>query len=74
MDPVMDCIRFQPIYQERVWGGRDLTRVLGRRLPDGGPIGESWEMVDRPEANSVIASGPWAGRTLRQAIESANNC
>ena len=38
---------------------------LGRSLPDDGlPYGESWEIVDRPEAASVVADGPWAGRTL----------
>lgn len=38
---------------------------LGRTLPDDGlPYGESWEIVDRPEAASVVADGPWAGRTL----------
>src|SRR5690606_35282843 len=61
-------IRFQPMYQERVWGGQDLHKVLGRQIPEG-HIGESWEIVDRPEANSVINSEPWAGKTLRNALE-----
>ena len=63
-------LRFAPIYQERVWGGRALHNALGRALPAGGqPIGESWEIVDRPEAQSHVASGPWAGRMLRDVIE-----
>jgi mannose-6-phosphate isomerase len=62
-------LQFKPIYQERVWGGRGLESYLGRKLPAAGPIGESWELVDRPEAQSVVASGPWAGKTLRQIIE-----
>lgn len=62
-------LTFRPIYQERVWGGRVLEQALGRSLPAGKVIGESWELVDRPEAQSVVASGPLAGRTLRQAIE-----
>lgn len=61
-------LQFSAIYQERVWGGRGLTRHLGRTLPAGGPIGESWEIVDRPEAQSIVAAGPWAGRTLREVI------
>jgi mannose-6-phosphate isomerase len=32
------------------------------------PIGESWELVDRPEAQSVAAVGPWAGTSLRQLM------
>lgn len=63
-----EILRFQPIYQDRVWGGRALTSSLGRELPGEGPIGESWEIVDRPEAQSVIASGRLAGRPLREVI------
>jgi mannose-6-phosphate isomerase len=62
-------LRFAPIYQERVWGGRALHAALGRALPPGAPMGESWEIVDRPEAQSRVAGGPWAGRTLREIIE-----
>lgn len=64
-----DLLRFQPIYQERVWGGRGLADALGRELPGSTPIGEAWEIVDRPEAQSVILGGALAGKTLRQAIE-----
>ena len=61
-------LQFQPLYQERVWGGRALESFLGRKLPGTTPIGESWELVDRPEAQSVVAGGPWAGRTLRDVM------
>ena len=61
-------LQFAPLYQERVWGGRGLAKHLGRTLPAGGPIGESWEIVDRPEAQSVISEGAWRGQTLRQAM------
>lgn len=67
-DSMRDFLSFQPLYQERVWGGRALESALGRALPAGRPIGESWEIVDRPEAQSVVASGPWQGRTLREVI------
>lgn len=60
---------FNPIYQERVWGGRNLEQALARELPAGKTIGESWEIVDRPEAQSVVARGPLVGSTLREVIE-----
>jgi mannose-6-phosphate isomerase len=63
-------LRFEPIYQERVWGGRGLEAFLGRRLPGASPIGESWELVDRPEAQSVASGGPWAGKSLRELVAS----
>lgn len=65
----MRFIPFAPIYQTRVWGGRALEEAFGRKLPDAQPYGESWEIVDRPEANSPIEGGKYAGKTLRQALE-----
>ncbi len=64
-----EVLQFQPIYQERVWGGRRLESLLGRELPAGPPIGESWEIVDRPEAQSRVRGGRFGGATLRELIE-----
>jgi len=64
-----ELLCFQPLYQERVWGGRALESALGRTLPAGLAIGESWEMVDRAEAQSVVAHGPHAGQSLRAVLE-----
>lgn len=51
-------ISFAPHYQSRVWGGRRLETVLGRRLPDEmTPFGESWEVSDRAEAMSTTEQG-----------------
>lgn len=61
-------LQFRPLYQQRVWGGHVLESWLGRRHVLAGPIGESWEIVDRVEAQSVVAAGAWAGRTLRELI------
>ena len=61
-------LRFEPLYQDRVWGGRSLETTLGRRLPPSRPIGESWEVVDRPEAQSVVATGRLKGQSLRSVL------
>lgn len=61
-------LRFKPIYQERVWGGRGLESFLNRKLPGSAPIGESWEIVDRVEAQSLVADGPWAGKSLHDLM------
>lgn len=45
-------IKFQPLYQTRVWGGRRLETLLGRTLPDASPYGESWEVSDRAAEQS----------------------
>jgi len=57
-------LRFQPIFKERVWGGRELERLYHQPLPPGAAIGESWEISDRPGDASVIANGPLAGKDL----------
>ncbi len=67
--PFMDPILFTSLYQERVWGGRGFEESFARNLPAGKVIGESWEIVDRPEAQSVAEGGPFAGRTIREIIE-----
>ena len=57
---------FEPIYKEKIWGGRNLERLFGRNLPAGRNIGESWELADLPEGVSVVTNGPQAGKTLTQ--------
>ncbi len=64
-----DLVRFQPLYQERVWGGCALSSALGRSLPPEKLIGESWEIVDRPEAQSFLKGGALSGTSLRALIE-----
>jgi mannose-6-phosphate isomerase len=59
-------LTFQPIFMERIWGGRRLESAFGKKLPANTRIGESWEIVDRPEAQSVVANGPLKGKTLHE--------
>jgi mannose-6-phosphate isomerase len=70
----------EPIFKQKVWGGRRIAS-LGKALPgdgdgDGPPIGESWELADLPaeaategEARSRIANGELAGSTLHDAMQ-----
>jgi mannose-6-phosphate isomerase len=60
----MEPIVVIPLPMTRVWGGRQLETKYHRDLPDGDPYGESWEMVDREDEQSVVAEGSFAGRTL----------
>lgn len=62
-------IVFHPAFKERVWGGQELARLYGKKIPNGTPIGESWEISDRPGDASVIANGPLAGKDLRWLME-----
>jgi mannose-6-phosphate isomerase len=59
-------LRFEPIYEYRLWGGRRLADLLSARLPGDGPIGEAWVLSDREDHASCVANGPLAGRTIGQ--------
>jgi len=60
---------FEPLAQERIWGGRNLEERFGRVLPEGKKIGETWELVDRAEAQSVVRGG---GESLHSYWDSAD--
>jgi len=62
-------LRFEPIYQYRLWGGRRLAGVLTAPLPGEGPIGEAWVLSDRDDHASRVADGPLKGRTIAQLLE-----
>lgn len=69
-------LTFHPIFKTRVWGGRKIEALYGKALPPGQTIGESWEISDRPPESgrtepdeSVIAHGPFAGRSLRWLMD-----
>jgi mannose-6-phosphate isomerase len=62
-------LRFEPIYQYRLWGGRHLADLLAAPLPGEGPIGEAWILSDRTDHASRVADGPLKGRTLGEVLE-----
>jgi mannose-6-phosphate isomerase len=62
-------LRFEPIYQYRLWGGRRLGDLLAAPLPGDGPVGEAWILSDRDDHASKVADGPLKGQTIRQLLE-----
>ena len=62
-------LRFEPIYQYRLWGGRRLAHVLAAPLPSDGPIGEAWLLSDRDDHASRVANGPLKGWTIGQLLK-----
>ncbi len=61
-------LRFEPICQYRLWGGRRLEKMLTTPLPDG-PIGEAWILSDRDDFASLIANGPLRGQTIGHLLK-----
>jgi mannose-6-phosphate isomerase len=62
-------LRFEPIYQYRLWGGRRLADLLSAPLPGDGPVGEAWILSDRDDHSSLVASGVFEGQTLTQLLK-----
>lgn len=59
---------FEPNYKDYIWGGRRLSD-FGKVLPNEGNVAESWELSTHPNGPSVIANGPFKGRTFSDVIE-----
>ncbi|MEO6782188.1 MAG: type I phosphomannose isomerase catalytic subunit, partial [Bradyrhizobium sp.] len=64
---VLYPLRFEPIYQYRLWGGRHLGGMLTEPLPHG-PIGEAWLLSDRDDHQSKVVDGPLKGQTISQLL------
>lgn len=62
-----------PVLVEKPWGGRRLAD-LGRDLPDGVLVGESWDVADLDGCTSVadpvtrVAHGPHTGASLAELV------
>jgi len=67
--PQLYPLRFEPILRRYIWGGRRLAE-LGKRLGPESDYAESWEVVDRGADQSLVQSGPLAGISLGQLVQS----
>jgi mannose-6-phosphate isomerase len=61
-------LRFEPIFEYRLWGGRRLAGLLDAPLPGDGPVGEAWVLSDREDHPSRVADGPLKGQTIAQLL------
>ena len=66
-DQPIPPLRFAPICQYRLWGGRNLAHWLSDPLPDG-PVGEAWLISDRDDNPSRVSEGPLKGQTLTDLV------
>lgn len=60
-------LKFENIYFDKIWGGRDLEKFRDN-LPEGN-IGESWDVACHPHGMSVVANGEYKGKKLDELIE-----
>jgi mannose-6-phosphate isomerase len=60
-------LKFIPIYQDRIWGGKNLEKVFGRTI-HGDHVGESWDLSSHPNGTSIVENGVLAGKSLNEII------
>ncbi len=61
-------LKFDPIYQYRIWGGRRLENLLSKPLPEDEPIGEAWILSDRKDHASMVTEGELKGKTITKLM------
>ena len=71
--PALYPLRFEPLFQYRLWGGRRLGAWMGAALPgaEDNTIGEAWILSDRKDHASPVAEGPLKGKTLSELMADA---
>jgi mannose-6-phosphate isomerase len=67
--PPLYPLTFTPVLKDYIWGGRNLQTKLGRELPPGTVIAESWEIAAHPNGDVAVANGPLAGQSLAALFE-----
>ena len=60
-----DIIILEPVFHEKIWGGRRLAEDFSYDIPEG-KIGECWAISAHPHGDCVVASGAFAGEKLSQ--------
>lgn len=63
LSPEVNLIRIEPVFHEKIWGGRKLETEFGYTIPDG-PIGECWAISAHPAGDCHVRDGAYAGMLL----------
>ncbi|MFB9271830.1 MULTISPECIES: type I phosphomannose isomerase catalytic subunit [Flavobacteriaceae] len=61
-------LKFKPLFHYRIWGGDKLNTLLNKNCSREN-IGESWEISDVEDNQTVVSEGPLKGKTLKQLIQ-----
>ena len=69
MDTQLYPLVFEPILQDRIWGGTKLKTVLGKENLPTDTTGESWELSAVQGNVSIVKNGSFAGKPLTELLE-----
>jgi mannose-6-phosphate isomerase len=62
-------LKFEPVFKEKIWGGKRLKEVLGKNVGTLNKVGESWELSAFDGSVSVVSNGFLAGNDLLELVE-----
>ena len=62
-------LTFNPILKEKVWGGHKLYTQFHKGDNASAKVGESWEIADLDEGQSIVKNGDLAGKSLKELID-----
>lgn len=71
--PAAAPLKLQPAFKDYLWGGERLKTEYGKRTGLS-PLAESWELSCHRDGPSVIADGPYAGKTLAEYVAKNPAC
>ena len=61
-------LKFIPVFKYRLWGGEKLRSVLHKEYSET-TIGESWEISDVENGETVVSKGYFKGKSLRDLTD-----
>lgn len=65
----MSILKLKPACKDYIWGGHRLKELYNKSY-DGDVLAETWELSCHPDGPSTVINGPYAGKTLREYIDS----
>ncbi|PCG19047.1 type I phosphomannose isomerase catalytic subunit [Brachyspira sp. G79] len=65
----MYLLEFNEIPKEVIWGGTSLASIYSKPFDKNKTIGESWEICDLPNDNSIVSNGELKGKTLSYLVK-----
>ncbi|WP_028374460.1 type I phosphomannose isomerase catalytic subunit [Leeuwenhoekiella sp. MAR_2009_132] len=60
---------FEPVLKEKIWGGQKLNQLFNKGNDPTAKLGESWEIADLEEGQSIVKNGILKGATLKEIIK-----
>ena len=61
-------IKFENLYYDKIWGGRDLEKFRDN-MPEEGLIGESWDIACHRNGTGVVENGEFKGTRFDDLIK-----